>query len=254
MRFKGKVAFVTGSSRGLGKATALAFAREGASVVVAARSEETGRLPGTILQTAEEIRSLGGQAFPVKCDVGEEESVNAAVAKAIDHFGRIDILVNNAGIAYPFPFWQIPLKRWELVFKVNTTGTFLCSKAVVASMMERKSGSIVNISSMAADIGKGPRAVTTGLAYGVAKAGVERLTWGMAVELQPYNIAVNAVKPTKVIDTEGMSFNAENVDKSGWTTPETMVKCILFLASQNASGVTGQIFTDRELVDKYSLA
>jgi len=165
---KDKVTIITGSSRGLGKVLATHFAREGAKVVVAARTEvENQRLPGTIYKTAEEIKSEGGYALPVMCDVTSEESVAEMVNKVLDELGQVDILVNNAGTAFPRLITETPLKRWELVLRVNLTGAFLCSKAVIPWMKKRKRGSIVNITSV--------DAIThssgfTGAAYAVSKA------------------------------------------------------------------------------------
>ncbi|MEI9479414.1 MAG: SDR family NAD(P)-dependent oxidoreductase, partial [Deltaproteobacteria bacterium] len=125
MKLKGKVAIVTSASRGLGKAMALGLAREGAAVVVAARTEtEIEGLEGTIHTTAEEIRALGGHCLAVKCDVTREDQIAAMVSTAIRRFGSVDVLINNAGIAYPAPIWGMPLKRWELVVRVNLTGAF----------------------------------------------------------------------------------------------------------------------------------
>ena len=246
MKLNGKVAIVTGSSRGIGKAIAIGFAKEGAEVVVAARAEtDSEKLPGTIYKTADEIQALGGLALPIKCDVTDEQSVNDTVQKALAEFGHVDIMVNNAGVAFYFPVIETPLKRWELVLRVILTGTFLCSKAVLPKMIEQKSGSIINISSLAADQ-RVLSEVPTGVAYAVAKAGLDRFTWGLAEEVGQYNIAVNAVKPAGTVDTEGMRFWQPDADKSGWHTPEKMVKCAIFLAAQDAKGVTGAIATDEE--------
>lgn len=252
MKLSGKVAIVTGSSRGLGRAIAVGFAREGADIVIAARSETEGKLPGTIYKTAEEIQALGYRALPVKCDVTNEQSVSDMVQKALTEFGHIDILVNNAGVAYPYSIAETPLKRWELVLRVNLTGAFLCTKAVLPEMLEQKRGSIINISSLAANL-RERVPVFTGTTYGVAKAGLDRFTWGLAAELRQYNIAVNAIKPSGVVDTEGMRFVAADTDKTSWVSPERMVKCAIFLATQDANGVTGMVTTDEELFERYGL-
>ncbi len=254
MKLRGKVAIVTGASRGLGRAIAIGFCREGANVVVAARTEiENRELPGTIYQTAEEIKALGQDVLPVKCDVTDEQSVNHMVQTTVEKFGHIDVLVNNAGIAFYMPILETPLKRWELVIKVNLVGAFLCSKAVLLHMIRQKSGSIVNISSLAADE-RDEGTVPTGVAYAVSKAGLDRLTWGLAAEVGKYNIAVNAVKPHRVVDTEGMRLWQPNVDKSLWQSADMMVKAVHFLAMQDSKGVTGTIATDREICTWHGLA
>jgi len=247
VKLEGKVAIVTGSSRGLGKAIAIGLAREGAEVVVAARTEvENEKLPGTIHKTVEEIQKLGRRAASVKCDVADEQGVNGMVQKALSEFGRVDILVNNAGTAFYYPVIETPLKRWELVLKVNLTGAFLCSKAVLPHMAKQKNGSIINISSLAADE-KVLGTVSTGLAYAVAKAGLDRFTYGLAAEVGRFNIAVNCLKPHGVVDTEGMRFWVKEEERKDWVTPEKMVKCAIFLAQQDARGITGRVATDEEL-------
>jgi len=168
------------------------------------------------------------------------------VLRTIEEFGQIDILVNNAGIAFPSPIWEMPLKRWELVLRVNLTGTFLCTQAVLPLMMEKRKGSIINISSVQATY-RALRPARTGIAYGVSKAGIERFTWGVAAEVGKFNIAVNCVKPRGAVRTEGMELLNPEADRSNWDTPEMMVRAVTFLANQDASGVTGLVATDEEI-------
>jgi NAD(P)-dependent dehydrogenase (short-subunit alcohol dehydrogenase family) len=248
MKLEGKVAVVTGASRGIGKAIAVGFAREGAGVVLAARSEvkKEGGVEGTIHDTAKEIEDLGGKALAVRCDVTDEKSVAAMAQAAVERFGRIDVLVNNAGVAFFYPIADTPLKRWETVLRVNLTGAFICVKAVLPLMVANRSGSIVNISSLAATERDGG-AVPTGVAYAAAKAGLDRFTWGLATELGRFNIAANCLKPKAPVDTEGMRFWTAEEERKGWVTADRMVKCAVFLAAQDASGVTGVVATDEEL-------
>ena len=246
---RGKVAIVTGSSRGIGKAIALGLAKEGAKVVVAARSVEAPneKLPGTIGETVDEIKKLGGEAIAVRCDVTDEASVSAMVAETLEKYSRIDILVNNAAIDFPFPCAEMPLKRWDIVWRVNTTGPFLCSKAVIPSMRKQGGGSIVNITSNAgAERGSGT--VHYSAIYGVSKAALDRFTWALAAEEGKNNIAVNAVKPWGVVSTEGMRMWAPPEEQVGWKSPASMVACALFLAKQDASGVTGCVAFDDEYI------
>lgn len=251
MKLKDKVSIITGSSRGLGKVLATHFAREGAKVVVAARTEiETQRLPGTIYKTADVITSKGGYALPIGCDVTSEWSVLKMVERVLDELGQIDILVNNAGTAYPKLITETPLKRWELVLKVNLTGAFLCSKAVLPSMIKRKCGSIINITSI--------DAVTrsssfTGAAYATSKAALERFTWSLATEVGKYNISVNALKPKEGIETEGLMAVSQGVGRERWESPENFIKAAIFLANQDASGVTGMVASDEEYCLWHSL-
>lgn len=256
MELKDKVAIVTGASRGIGKAVALGLAGQGTRVVVAARSEieKNANLPGTISETVAEIETAGGEALAVRCDVTDESSIQNMVDRTIEVFGGVDILVNNAGVAFYYPVVETPISRWDLVIKVNLHGTFLCSKAVLPSMMQKKSGSIINISSLAADE-RDEGTVPTGVAYAVAKAAVDRFTYGLATEVGGHNIAVNCVKPKEPVDTEGMRFwLSENEKREAWVSPEKMVKCVLFLAAQDAKGVTGTVATDDELCGWHGLS
>ncbi|MBW2065965.1 MAG: SDR family NAD(P)-dependent oxidoreductase [Deltaproteobacteria bacterium] len=247
MTLEGRVAIVTGASRGLGKEIAKGLSREGARVVIAARSEkDTSELPGTIYETAEEIKASGSDALAIRCDVTDEDSVTLMVNKAVEEFGRLDILVNNAGVAFYFPIVETPTKRWELVFRVNVLGAFLCAKAVLPHMIRQKRGSIVNISSLAADE-RDEGTVPTGVAYAASKAALDRLTWGLATEVGKYNIAVNAVKPHRVVDTEGMRLWQPGEDRSQWQSAEMMVKAVNLLAIQDGKGITGMVATDREV-------
>jgi citronellol/citronellal dehydrogenase len=247
MKLEGKVAIVTGSRRGMGKAFALGFAKAGADVVICGRSDDE-----TLQEVARGIEATGRRVLALKADVSQEADVVNMVNKTMEKFGRIDVLVNNAGVAFYFPLQETPLKRWMLVINVNLTGVFLCSKAVVPIMIKQGRGSIINISSgSATDNELGP--VPTGIAYGVSKAGLERLTLGMATELGQYNIAVNAIKPVRPVDTEGMRYWMADADKSNWQTPDKMVKCAILLAQQDASGITGTISTDDEFAAWHGL-
>ena len=262
MLLRGKVAIVTGSSRGIGKAMALGLAGAGAAVVVAARSESEGALaPGTIYATAAEIEALGGQALPVRCNVREEDSIYAMVQQTLDAFGRVDVLVNNAGIGTYRPFLESSVKEWDLVLDINLRATFIGCRAVAPAMVEQGGGSIINISSHAATnifsstLGADPAEgiALMGQAYGVAKAAVERLTWGLSAELGQHNIAVNALKPLRPVLTEGFQAQRPDADFSTWATPEAMVKAATFLAGQDARGLSGAIVTAEELVRRLGL-
>ena len=257
MALAGKVAIVTGSSRGIGKAIALGLALEGASVVVAARSEtERDLAPGTIYATAAEIEALGGKALPVRCNVREEESIQAMVQQTLEAYGRIDVLINNAGIGTYRPFLETTLREWDLVMDVNLRATYIACRAVAPVMVEHGRGSIINISShaannifsstLSADSAEG--IAMMGQAYGVSKAAVERLSWGLSAELGQYNIAVNVLRPLRPVLTEGFQAQRPDADYSTWATPEDMVKAAVFLAGQDASGLSGATVTAEEMV------
>ena len=253
LELNNKVVIVTGGSRGLGKAIAIGLSKAGAAIVIAARTEkENNNLSGTIYSTAEAIKASGAEALAVRCDVTDEDSVNRMVQQTLNAYGRIDILVNNAGVAFYYPLIDTPAKRWELVIRVNLLGAFLCSKAVLPHMMRQKNGSIINISSLAADE-RDEGAVPTGLAYAASKAALDRMTYGLASEAGKYNIAVNALKPHKVVDTDGMRLWQPDADRSQWQSAEMMVKAVNLLACQNSKGITGTVATDREICTWHGL-
>jgi len=232
----GKVAIVTCSSRGIGKAIAKAYAKEGAVVVVAAWTEqEGGALPGTVHETVTEIKASGGQALAIRADVTDEESVEAMVGKVLEEFGRVDVLFNNAGILFHSAIAETPLKRWELVMKVNVTGTFLCSRAVLPTMMKQRSGSIINMSSVAASSTE-----PGGVHYAVSKAAVERFTFGLAEEVKEHDIAVNMLTPG-LIKTEAAELLGVTNDWTGWKDPDVVGPPAVFLASQSAQTFTGRL-------------
>lgn len=251
---RGKIAIVTGASRGIGKAIALGFARQGAVVVVAARSESapSERLPGSIHETVAEIEAQGGKALAVRCDVTDETSVRVMVERVLTEFGRIDVLVNNAAVDFPSRVAELPARRWELVMRVNATGPFLCCKAVLPSMIAQRVGSIINISSQAA-IERGSGTVGYSAAYASSKAALDRFTWALAVEVGKHNIAVNALRPATVVDTEGMRLWVLEEERRDWSSPAAMVASAIFLAQQDASGVTGMVATDDEYVHRHGL-
>jgi citronellol/citronellal dehydrogenase len=252
MRFQGKVAIVTGASRGIGAAEAIAFAKEGAAVVVAARTvqERDPRLPGTVHSVVEEIRKAGGRAIAVKCDVSNEDEVRAMVDAALSEFGRIDVLVNNAAILFPHELLDMPAKRWRVTIEVNTTGSFLCTKHVAPAMIRQGGGSIVNTTTGTYFLrSENP----SGFAYGVAKVGVEQLTYASAAQLAKHDIAVNCLHPAKGVLTPGATFGVPDIDKSDWIGPELMVKACLFLAQQRASGVTGTVRSDADYIRYHRL-
>jgi NAD(P)-dependent dehydrogenase (short-subunit alcohol dehydrogenase family) len=262
MSLEGKVAIVTGSSRGIGKAIALGLAREGAAVVVAARTEtERPNAPGTIHATAAEIEALGGQARAVYCNVREAKSIQDLVRQTLDSLGRIDVLVNNAGVGSYTPFLEATLKEWELVMDIDLRAPFICCQAVAPAMIGQGGGSMINISSHAATnifsstLGQERAAGIglIGLAYGTAKAGLERFSWGLSAELGRHNIAVNVLKPLRPVLTEGFQAQRPDADYSTWATPEDMVKAAVYLANQDARGLTGAIVHAEEIVRRLGL-
>jgi citronellol/citronellal dehydrogenase len=241
----GKVAFVAGASRGIGATVAASLAAAGAAVVVAARSERQGRLPGTIGSVADAITAAGGRALPVACDVTSEESVNAAVEAAVAEFGGIDVLVANAGVLWLGPIESTPLKRWQLCLDVNLTGVFLVSKAVIPHVRARGGGSLMAITTT------GVTMIDHGAnAYWVSKAAAERLYLGLAADLKPDNVAVNCLSPSRVVLTEGWQAGGGGfeIPPEMVEPPEAMGNAAVLLAQQDASGITGTIQRSEELI------
>lgn len=249
MKLEGKVAIVTGGSRGIGKQICLTFAREGAAVVVVARTEkEGGKLPGTILQTAEEIRSFGGQALPVRTDITIDEDVGRMVQTTLDEFGRIDILVNDAAANVNATIADLPIKRWDLMMRVNLRGTFICTKAVLPTMMTQKSGNIIAMTSIAAKRKAPPGEVC----YSITKAGIELFCWGLAQEVKEYNIAVNDLYPTGGVTTDGFKevFKHRGLSEEilkQMKSPQQIADAVLWIAQQDANTFTGRSVNDDEV-------
>jgi NAD(P)-dependent dehydrogenase (short-subunit alcohol dehydrogenase family) len=227
MRLQNKITFITGGGRGIGRALALGFAREGAHVVLAARTQ------AEVEAVAEEVRALGQKALPLVCDVSNEEQAKAALQTALAEFGRLDVLVNNAGIGAMRPIHGTPLATWQKVLDVNLTGTFLCTKHAWKAMQTQGGGSIINISSMA-----GTRGVALLTAYSASKWGQIGLTLSAAEEGKPHGIRVNAIAPGKG-DTAIRANITE--DKSKILTAEDHVGVGVFLASDESRYITGQV-------------
>ncbi len=244
MRLRGKTAIVTGASRGLGKAVAIELASAGASVAVAARTTQAGqsRLPGTIYETVKEIEQRGGKAIAVRFDITKEQDVDNLVEQVNAQYGPVDILINNAGISVPKPLIEQPVKQWDLLMQVNVRGTFLCAKAVLPQMVNRRRGHIINLSSVLAQT----TTMKYSTAYGVTKAAIERFTLGLAEEVKEYNIAVNALCPDFTV-TEAVKIFRPDADTSGWQLPEMWGKYAVLIAAQGAGSLTGRILDESAL-------
>lgn len=238
MNLEGKVSLVTGASSGIGRAIALALAREGANVAINYKSNREGARG-----VENEIKAMGGGAMVVHADVARSGQVEEMVRTVEENLGEIDILVNNAGISKGGRVEEITEKDWNEVIDVNLKGTFLCCKAVIRTMKRRKAGKIVNISSTAAKIG----GTNSAASYAASKAGVSCFTIHLAKEVLPYNICVNAVAPgaidTPLLDIYGPK-GKEILMKStprGLGRPEDVAEAVLFLVSERANFITGEI-------------
>ncbi len=239
MRFMDKVAIVTGSSRGMGRAMALGLAREGASVVVTShRHPEKGQ------EVAHELEKLGGRALHIQADVSAKADVQRLVQATLDKFGRIDILINNAGIHIGAAFIEESEEMWWELFKINVMGVVLPTQAVVPHMIERGKGKIVITASKAAVVGEPYHA-----AYSASKGAVLSLTRALAIELAPHNITVNAVCPGPVLTDMLLEAVPDAVDREELAASaplgrvgrvEDIVGAVLHLASEESDWCTGQ--------------
>ncbi len=237
MSMQDLVAIVTGSSRGIGKGIAKVFGEEGAKVVVVARSEEEGgRLPGNIHLTTQEIQEAGGQAMALRCDVTDEEQVQAMAQAVMEAYGRIDVLVNNAGVQVNVGLLELQTRHWDLTMRVNLRGPFLCCKHIAPMMVEQRSGNIQNITS-----GAGENVRPRGISYAVTKAGLNIMTRGLAQELEEHNIAVNALNPGPVKTEGAVMVRPPDFDWTNWDPPEVVGTAAAWLAQQSAQSFTGKI-------------
>ena len=234
----GMVAIVTGASRGLGRAIAREYAREGASVVICARSQSPTGLTGTLDETANDIRNAGGDVLAIDCDVTDAEQVNQMVRLASERYGRIDVLFNNAGaMVLGETIMEIDPVRWDQLMRVNVSGPYLCSRAVLPIMMEQRRGSIINIGSrMATDPNQGG-----GVLYSASKAAVHMFTYCLADEVRDYNIAVNVLSPGALRSEGSAAIPWTRRDWHERVEPSVVGPCAVYLALQDASTFTGQL-------------
>ncbi len=235
-KLDGRNAIVFGSSRGIGKGIARYYAREGARVAVIARTETPGKLAGTIGETVDEIRAAGGVAIGVRCDITDEADVEAMVGTVLGEFGSVDIMVNSAAVILFDKIIDTTFKRWDLLYRVNVHGAFLVTKAVLPHMIERRRGSIIQLTSRAAT-----NITPGGTHYGSTKSALERLCVGLAAEVKEYNIAVNCLDPGGV-KTEGAVFTRpRDFDWAGWVEPIEVGPVAAHMAVQDAKSMTGQV-------------
>ncbi|SPE26662.1 Short-chain dehydrogenase/reductase SDR [Candidatus Sulfopaludibacter sp. SbA3] len=237
----GRVAIVTGASRGIGKALALRLAREGAAVVVAAKSEQsTERLPGSIHETAAEIHAAGGRALAVATDVREEDAIRNMIERAASEFGRVDILVNNAGAIWPQPILQTPPKRFDLMMEVNVRAAYIACYYALPHMVKQQWGHVLNMCPRLT-VEPSPGKV----AYMISKLGMARVAIGLAAEHRRDNIAGNALWPRTIIESQA-SINWKMADRSQWRTPEILCDASLAIFAHEPRDVTGRQWIDEE--------
>jgi NAD(P)-dependent dehydrogenase (short-subunit alcohol dehydrogenase family) len=252
----GKVAVVTGASRGIGEAIALRYAQEGAKVVVSARTVEEGDhpLPGSINSVVQRIKDAGGEALAVRADLANAEDRVNLVKETEAAFGPVDILVNNAAVTFFIPVVDFPQRRYMLMHEVQVYAPFHLSQLVLPSMKERKTGWIVNISSHAALHPKVDGGGGGGTVYGMGKAALERFTTGLASEVYADNVAVNVISPGLVATPGVVHHGLINESNKDRVTPvEHMAEACLRLSYSPASELSGRITYADEMIAEFKL-
>jgi citronellol/citronellal dehydrogenase len=240
---KGKTLFITGASRGIGLAIGLRAARDGANVVVAAKTTRPHpKLPGSIFTAAAQIEAAGGRSLPIAVDIRFEDQVQAAVEKAVSVFGGIDILVNNASAIFLAGTADTPMKRFDLMHQVNARGTFLCSQACLPYLKKAANPHILNLSP---PLNLDARWFAPHVAYTMAKYGMSMCVLGMSEELRPDGIAVNALWPRTPIDTSAVRnlLGGEEVVR-GSRKPEILADAAYLILTRESRTCTGNFFID----------
>lgn len=248
---KGKTFFITGASRGIGEAIALRVAKEGANVVIAAKSTEPHpTLPGTIHTVAKAVEEAGGKALAIQLDIRDEDSVVAAMAQAAEHFGGIDVLVNNASAISLTGTADTPMKRFDLMMGVNTRGTFACSQAALPYLKKSDNPHILMLSPPLNMKAKWFKKHT---AYTIAKYGMSMCVLGMSAEFKSSGVAVNALWPCTVIGTAALAMLGGLVKPENCRTPAIVADAACVLFKQNSETCSGNFFSDEELLRKHDI-
>jgi citronellol/citronellal dehydrogenase len=243
---KGKTLFITGASRGIGKAIGLRAARDGANVVVAAKTyRKHPSLPGTIHSAAEEIEAAGGRALPVRMDVRDEHAVERAVEQSVRHFGGLDILVNNASAIMLMGTEELPQKRFDLMFGVNVRGTYVVTRACLPHLRKAGNPHVLNLSP---PLNLNPIWFRDHVAYTMAKYAMSMCVLGMAEEFRETGIAFNALWPRTVIDTAAISILGDAVQPENCRSPEIMADAAHAILCQDARRCTGHFYLDEEVL------
>nr|MBO2468494.1 short chain dehydrogenase [Xanthomonadaceae bacterium] len=247
----GKTLFITGASRGIGRAIALRAARDGANVAIAAKSSVPNpKLPGTIHSVAAEVEAAGGRALPIKCDIREEEQVHAAVAATVEAFGGIDILVNNASAIWLRGTLDTPMKRFDLMQQVNARGSFLCAQACLPHLLKAPNPHILTL---APPPNLDPKWWGPHTGYTLAKMGMSFVTLGLAAEFGPQGVAVNALWPRTVIATDALNM-IPGVEVARCRKPEIMADAAHAILVRQAAGFSGHFLIDEDVLRQAGVA
>tara|TARA_B100000530_G_scaffold201318_1_gene128336 strand:+ start:264 stop:1130 length:867 start_codon:yes stop_codon:yes gene_type:complete len=243
--FKNKTIFITGATRGIGKAIALKFAEEGANIVIAAKTVKPHpKLPGTIFDAAEEIESAGGKALPIRTDIRDENQINDAVQQTIDKFGSIDALVNNASAISLTGTLETPMKKFDLMFGINVRGTYAVSQACLPYLLKSNNPHILNIAS---PINLNPKWFQEYTAYTIAKYGMSMCVIGMSEEFKNDGLAVNALWPKTIIDTAALRL-VPGVDSEASRDASIMADAAYSILSKDSKTCSGNFFLDEEVL------
>ena len=259
-QLEGKVAVVTGASRGIGAAIAARFAAEGARVICAARTLREGDHPlaGSLEKTVADIQAAGGVAHPVAVNLANPADCQRLIRETPELYGPVDLLVNNAALTYFIPVKDFPLNRWLRSWEVNFHAPFILSQTALEQMIPRQTGGIINISSGAAvGPGRGPYPAegggAGGVCYGAEKAALERFTQGLASEVYQYGIAVSCVAPSLVVPTPGTVYHnlVSGMDDPQGEPPHLMADAALLLATEPLDTVTGRVAYSQQLLQEF---
>ena len=243
--FKNKTIFITGATRGIGKAIALKFAEEEANIVIAAKTVKPHpKLPGTIFDAAEEIESAGGKALPIRTDIRDENQINDAVQQTIDKFGSIDALVNNASAISLTGTLETPMKKFDLMFGINVRGTYAVSQACLPYLLKSNNPHILNIAS---PINLNPKWFQEYTAYTIAKYGMSMCVIGMSEEFKNDGLAVNALWPKTIIDTAALRL-VPGVDSEASRDASIMADAAYSILSKDSKTCSGNFFLDEEVL------
>ncbi len=254
MSLKGKTLLITGASRGIGLAIALRAARDGANIVIAAKTAEANpKLPGTIHSAAAEIEAAGGHALALQTDIRDEANVLAAVEQAVARFGGIDILVNNASAISLTPTDATPMKRFDLMFGVNVRGTYLCTQACLPQLIaSAKAGRNPHVLNMSPPLSMREHWFAPHVAYTMAKYGMSECTLGHAGEFRKFGIAVNSLWPRTAIATAALQM-IPGVDVGKCRTPEILADAAWHILTSDAKTTTGNFFIDDALLVQHGV-
>ncbi len=247
MSLRNKTLFITGASRGIGKAIALRAARDGANVVIAAKTTDPHpKLEGTIFTAAEEVVAAGGRALACAVDIRHEDQVHAAVAKAVETFGGVDILVNNASAISLTGTLETPMKRYDLMHQVNTRGTYLCSQAALPHLLRAENPHVLNLSP---PLNMEARWFGPHVAYTMAKFGMSMCVLGMAEEFRAKGVAFNALWPRTTVATAAIQnlLGGDEVMRHS-RTPDIMADAAYAILTKPARSCTGNFFIDEDVL------